>query len=66
MDFVCRMKEHMPRSEFIERTIKAIGTQFSVMPVSKESIDVPSDSEYVHSTRLLTEKEILEASVLQT
>lgn len=64
-DFVCRMKEYMPRSEFIERTIKAIGAQFSVQPISMESIDVPSVSEYVHTTRLLTEQEIREA-ILQT
>ncbi|XP_057436017.1 uncharacterized protein LOC130728533 isoform X2 [Lotus japonicus] len=66
MDFVCRMKEYLPRSEFIERTIKAIETQFSVKSISMESIDVPSVSEYVHTTRLLTEQEIREACTLQS
>ncbi|KAL2329954.1 hypothetical protein Fmac_017535 [Flemingia macrophylla] len=62
LDFVCRMKEYLSRSEFIERTIKAIGGQFSVKSTGLESIDVPSVSEYVHTTRLLTEKEIQETS----
>ncbi|XP_004491820.1 uncharacterized protein [Cicer arietinum] len=66
MDFVCRMKEHIPRSEFIERTIKAIGAEFSVIPISLESINIHSVSEYVHSTRLLTDQEIQEASIIQT
>lgn len=66
MDFVCRMKEYVPRSEFIEKTIKAIGGQFSVKSISLESIDVPSVSEYVHTTRLLTEQEIQEACTIQT
>ncbi|CAJ2668999.1 unnamed protein product [Trifolium pratense] len=65
-DFICRMKEHMPRSKFIERTIKAVGDEFSVSPVSLDSIDIDSVSEYVHTTRLLTEQEIREASILQT
>ncbi|KAG5013868.1 hypothetical protein AAZX31_09G216400 [Glycine max] len=66
MDFVCRMKEYVPRSEFIEKTIKAIGGQFSVKSISLESIDIPSVSEYVHTTRLLTEQEIQEACTIQT
>ncbi|KAK7394484.1 hypothetical protein VNO78_15013 [Psophocarpus tetragonolobus] len=65
MDFVCRMKEHLPRSEFIERTIKTVGGHFSVKSISLESIDVPSVSEYVHTTRLLTEQEIREACTIQ-
>ena len=65
-DFVCRVKEYLPRSEFIERTIEAIGAQFSVKSVSLESIDVPSASEYVHTTRHLTEQEIQDACAIQT
>lgn len=66
MDFICRMKEYLPRSEFIERTIKAIEAQFSVKSISLEAIDVPSASEFVHTTRLLTEQEIQEACTIQT
>ncbi|XP_061350655.1 uncharacterized protein LOC133295811 isoform X1 [Gastrolobium bilobum] len=65
-DFVCRMKEYLPRSEFIERTIKAVGAQFSVKSISLESIDITSVSEYVHTTKLLTEQEIQEACIIQT
>ncbi|KAJ7974391.1 Lipoate-protein ligase A [Quillaja saponaria] len=57
-DFICRMKELLPRAEFIERTIKAIGNHFSVKSVSLESVDFPSDSEFVHTTRLHAEHEI--------
>lgn len=64
MDFICRMKEYMPRSEFIERTIKAVGDEFSVSPVSLESLNSDSVSEYVHTTKLLTEQEIREASIV--
>lgn len=66
MDFVCRMKEYLPRSEFIERTIKAVAGQFSLKATIMESIDVPSVSEYVHTTKLLTEQEIQEACTIQT
>ncbi|KAK7394995.1 hypothetical protein VNO78_15536 [Psophocarpus tetragonolobus] len=64
-DFVCRMKEYLPRSEFIERTIKTVGGHFSVKSISLESIEVPSISEYVHTTTLLTEQEIREACTIQ-
>ncbi|KAK7295380.1 hypothetical protein RJT34_18287 [Clitoria ternatea] len=65
-EFVCCMKEYLPRSEFIERTTAAIGAQFSVKSINLESINIPSISEYVHTTRLLSEQEIQEACTIQT
>ncbi|KAL1360839.1 hypothetical protein HN51_006223 [Arachis hypogaea] len=65
-DFVCSMKEYLPRSEFVERTIKAIGAQFSVKSINLESTEIPSSSEFVHTTRLLTEQELLDACTIQT
>lgn len=63
MDFVCRMKEFLPRSEFIQRTIEAIGSRFSLKPesVNLEDIDVPSSANFAPNSRLLTEQEIKEA-----
>ncbi|KAE9586609.1 hypothetical protein Lal_00004672 [Lupinus albus] len=66
VEFIRGMKDYLARSEFIERTIKAIGAQFSVKPISLESIDIPSASEFVHTTKLLTEQEIQEACNVQT
>ncbi|KAI4346615.1 hypothetical protein L6164_007496 [Bauhinia variegata] len=63
MDFICRMKEYLPRSEFIERTTEAIGAHFSVKPTSLEAIDLPSASEFVPTTGLLTEQEIRESCI---
>lgn len=62
-DFVCRMKEFLRRSEFIQRTVEAISSQFSLETVSVnfEDMGVPSAVDFSHSTRLLTEQEIKEA-----
>ncbi|XP_028803440.1 uncharacterized protein LOC114758554 isoform X3 [Neltuma alba] len=67
-DFVCRMKEFLPRSEFVQRTIKAIRSRFSLEPVADniEDIDVPSATQFAPSTRLLTDhdmREVCAASV---
>ncbi|KAI9079851.1 hypothetical protein K1719_038097 [Acacia pycnantha] len=62
-DFVCRMKEFLPRSELVERTIKAIRSRFSLEPVAVNiaDIDVPSATHFVPSTRLLTDHDMREA-----
>ncbi|XP_031254050.1 uncharacterized protein LOC116112023 [Pistacia vera] len=59
--FICRMKDYMPRSVFIENTIEAIETYFSVQPANLEAIDTSSEANFVHSTRLLTKQELEEA-----
>ncbi|KAK9271522.1 hypothetical protein L1049_001882 [Liquidambar formosana] len=61
MEFVCRMKDYLPNFVFIENTVKAIETHFSVNPVNLESIVAPCDKEFVHSTRLLAKEELEEA-----
>ncbi|KAJ0100016.1 hypothetical protein Patl1_21892 [Pistacia atlantica] len=59
--FICRMKDYMPRSVFIENTIESIETYFSVQPANLEAIDTSSEANFVHSTRLLTKQELEEA-----
>ncbi|KAF2299438.1 hypothetical protein GH714_031951 [Hevea brasiliensis] len=60
-EFVCRMKEYMPRSIFIERTMKALESHFSVKPVNLDAVVGSHSSGYVHSTRLLSKHELKDA-----
>lgn len=61
-DFVCRMKQFMPRSEFVQGTINAIRSRFSLEPVADSivDIDIPSVTDFSPSTRLLTDHEMKE------
>ncbi|KAF7824825.1 putative lipoate-protein ligase A [Senna tora] len=47
-DFVCRMKEFLPRSEFMQRTIDALGSRFSLETASAnlEDLDDPFRKEF--------------------
>lgn len=67
MEFICRMKEYMPRSVFIDRTVEAVETQFFVRPVQLEAAmeETGLNSKFVHSTKLLKEQE-LEAAGLES
>lgn len=58
-DFVCKMKDYIGRSAFIEKTIEAVGTQFMLKELSLDEID-DSCREHVESTRLLTLDELKE------
>ncbi|OAY60182.1 putative lipoate-protein ligase A [Manihot esculenta] len=60
-EFVCRMKEYMPRSIFIERTLKALESHFSVKPVNLDAVDGLHSIRYVSSTRLLLRRELEDA-----
>ncbi|KAF9626225.1 hypothetical protein IFM89_031352 [Coptis chinensis] len=57
VDFVCRMKEHISRSTFIERTVEAIGSYFSVEPIKLETIGT-QNIVFTPSTRLLSKEEL--------
>ncbi|EOA17226.1 hypothetical protein CARUB_v10005501mg [Capsella rubella] len=59
-DFVCRMKDYIERSVFIEKTINAVGTQFLLKELSLDEID-DSRREHLESTRLLTMDELKES-----
>lgn len=60
-DFVCRMKDYIERSDFVERTVNAVGNQFAMKEVNVEDIDSYAKGEHVKSTRLLTMEELQEA-----
>lgn len=59
-DFICRMKDYIERSVFIEKTIKAVGTQFRLKELNLDEID-DSCTEHLESTRHLTLDELKEA-----
>uniref|UniRef100_A0A0D3DBG1 BPL/LPL catalytic domain-containing protein n=2 Tax=Brassica oleracea var. oleracea TaxID=109376 RepID=A0A0D3DBG1_BRAOL len=60
-EFVCRMKDYIERSDFVEKTVKAVGKQFAMKEVNIEDIDSYAKGEHVKSTRLLTMEELQEA-----
>ncbi|CAL5325842.1 unnamed protein product [Camellia sinensis] len=60
-EFVCRMKEYMPRSVFIDETVKAIGNHFSVNRVDLDVDAAAYDAGFNHSSRLLMKQELEEA-----
>lgn len=60
-EFVCRMKDYIERSDFVEKTVKAVGNQFAMKEVNIEDIDSYAKGEHVKSTRLLTMEELQEA-----
>lgn len=61
LEFICCMKDYMPRSVFINKTVEAIGTQFSVK--SEQSDPIETNSNFVPSTRLLTRQELEEVAL---
>ncbi|KAI3970917.1 hypothetical protein MKX01_024564 [Papaver californicum] len=58
LEFICRMKEYMPRSAFIEKTLSSVGSRFLVEPRSLEAIGAHSGTTFTHSTSLLTKQEL--------
>ncbi|KAM7483325.1 hypothetical protein LguiB_007908 [Lonicera macranthoides] len=64
LDFICRMKDYLPRSDFINGTVDAVGSQFSVRPMDLEAVESSSNIKFAHSSRLLTKQE-LEAAAFQ-
>lgn len=60
-DFVCRMKDYIERSDFVEKTVKAVRNQFTLKQVNLEDIDSYAKGGYLKTTRLLTMEELEEA-----
>ncbi|KAL6994208.1 hypothetical protein U1Q18_012315 [Sarracenia purpurea var. burkii] len=59
-EFVCRMRDYMSRSVFIDKTVKALGNYFAVKPVGLDIDTAIHDPKIVHSTRLLIRQELEE------
>ncbi|KAH6834314.1 Biotin/lipoate A/B protein ligase family, partial [Perilla frutescens var. hirtella] len=66
VEFICRMKEYISRSKFIDRTMNAVATYF-VLTALEEPQDIhnPSASKFQPSTRLLTTHELGEPTHLR-
>ncbi|CAK7327965.1 unnamed protein product [Dovyalis caffra] len=62
-EFICRMKEYLSRSVFIEKTTKALETHFSLQPMNLETIGTAHEGRFVHTTSLLTKQELKDALV---
>lgn len=59
LEFICRMKEYLPRTLFIEKTLEALETHFSMQAIEK--IGIPNGAAFVPSTSLLTKQELEDA-----
>ncbi|GMH21934.1 hypothetical protein Nepgr_023777 [Nepenthes gracilis] len=57
-EFICRMKDYMPRSAFIDGTIKAAGSHFSLRSIHLEEIESLASTKFTPSSRLLTRQEL--------
>ncbi|KAG4191042.1 hypothetical protein ERO13_A07G066000v2 [Gossypium hirsutum] len=63
LDFICRMKDYMPRSTFMDKTVEATETQFSLRPIQLEAIRTCLEAEFCPSSRFLTNEELEAAAV---
>ncbi|KAE8693158.1 MYB110 protein [Hibiscus syriacus] len=63
LDFICRLKDYMPRSTFIDKTVEAAGTQFSLRSFEPEATESCSETDFHSSTRFLTNEELEAAAV---
>uniref|UniRef100_A0A7N0VGK3 BPL/LPL catalytic domain-containing protein n=1 Tax=Kalanchoe fedtschenkoi TaxID=63787 RepID=A0A7N0VGK3_KALFE len=56
LEFICRMKDYIPRSIFIDKTIRALSSHFTVSPTTLE--EAPTDPHFEPSTKLLTTQDL--------
>ncbi|KAL5722856.1 hypothetical protein ACHQM5_006324 [Ranunculus cassubicifolius] len=61
VDFICRMKDHISRPSFIQRTVEALGNHFSVRHIGLDTIVTP-DTPFTSTTRLLSKEELITLS----
>lgn len=59
LDFICRLKDYLQRSEFIDRTIDALDSHFSVKSVGLDPLNV----DFKPSSRLLQVQELEKISL---
>ncbi|CAI0454050.1 unnamed protein product [Linum tenue] len=60
-EFVCRMREYLQRSAFIDKTIKALDNYFMVQPATPADVNSCQVAKFAHSTRLLSKQELEDA-----
>lgn len=64
LEFICGMKDYMSRSIFIDKTVEATNTEFSLTLTESEATETRSNAKFCHSTRLLTMQELEAAAAL--
>ncbi|ONI08698.1 hypothetical protein PRUPE_5G195000 [Prunus persica] len=62
LEFICCLKDYIPRSVFLDKTVDALRTQFSVRSEQLDAFEATSNTKFVPSTRLLTRQELEEAA----
>ncbi|KAI4339855.1 hypothetical protein MLD38_024749 [Melastoma candidum] len=60
-EFICRLKDYLARSEFIDKTISALGSHFSMEHVELEPSQQSLAADFVPSSREITMQEMEEA-----
>ncbi|XP_073121616.1 uncharacterized protein [Henckelia pumila] len=61
LEFICRMKDYMTRSDFMDRTINAVGCHFLLRYSDPKAIQWPLGTKFEPSSRLLRKQELDEA-----
>ncbi|KAK6148531.1 hypothetical protein DH2020_019443 [Rehmannia glutinosa] len=61
LEFICRMKDYISRSSFIDRTIEAVGSEFLLRSAELEDAHCTLGSKFEPSSRLLRKQELGEA-----
>ncbi|XP_043690467.1 uncharacterized protein LOC122641327 isoform X2 [Telopea speciosissima] len=65
VEFVCRMKDYLSTSDFIDRTVKAVKTHFSLTSIQLEEVSIHAKTSFAHSSKLLTKAELEAAFATQ-
>lgn len=63
MEFICRMKDYMPIVVFIDKTVEALKTQFSLRTIEFEALESFLDTKFCPTTRLLLRHELETAAI---
>ncbi|KAJ4963567.1 hypothetical protein NE237_023506 [Protea cynaroides] len=63
VEFVCRIKDYLSTSDFINRTVKVVRNRFSLAPMQLEEVNIHAKTSFDHSSRLLTKAELEAAFV---
>lgn len=62
LDFICRMKDYLPRLDFISRTVDTVESHFSIRSTELGEVNSPPNMSFAHSSKLLTKQELEEAA----
>nr|XP_048323193.1 uncharacterized protein LOC107419235 [Ziziphus jujuba var. spinosa] len=63
LEFICRMKDYMPREAFMEKTVEALKSDFSLRTIELDALDSFSDTKFFPSTKLLLRHELERAAL---